>query len=137
MKLLLAVAGVVLISALTACGASHPSGVGFHSPTGHYTVEQVEEAFAAQTIDLHEEASQSLDGLGRAYLSLQPPHASVSIRHPARALAVVVENSERQPQLPGYSLLSRGIQLEQRGNVWVIFGAARASAAKSALTRLH
>jgi hypothetical protein len=127
-----AVAGVTILTALTACAASHPSGVGFHSPTGHYTVKQVEEAFAAQAIDLR---AREIPVLGRRYVALDPPGA-LSVRHPAHALAVLVENSEKQPQLPGDSLLTRGVQLEQRGNVWVIFGAARASAAKSARARL-
>jgi hypothetical protein len=112
----------LLVGILTACGSSRPQGVSFHSASGHYTVRQVEAAFAAQGIQLRL-AHEQIPG----YFVL---HGG---RTPPKSVAVLVKLSSG-PAGTGDSLT--GGQRLRRGNIWVSFDSPNAEAVKNALARL-
>jgi hypothetical protein len=118
----LLVAVVVLAGALAGCGSSRPKGVNFHSTSRHYTVTQVEAAFAAQGIQLrlaHE----------------QFPGYEVLHGGQKHLLTVLVALSAGQAVPTGYG--TNGDRTQRNGNVRVSFDPANAKPVESALARLH
>jgi hypothetical protein len=114
----------VLLGSLTGCGSSRPTGVGFHSARGRYTVTQVEAAFAAQGIQLRL-AHEQLPGEVVLHGGPKPPHL---------VTVLVGLAAGRAGPLPSEG---GGQHVQTQGNVRVSFDSSHAQAVTSALARLH
>jgi hypothetical protein len=109
----------LVLGALTGCGSSRPNGVNFHSASHHYTVNQVEEAFAAQGIRLREVAHR-----------LDPGVVPLRLDHLAEALVIVKASGIQYIDTQHH-------RYQKNGNVFVFFNASNGENVKTALARLH
>jgi hypothetical protein len=102
-------------------------GVSFHSPNNHYTVKQVEEAFAAQGVRLRKAKNHEIPGYVVLRRGQKPPQllAALVSTNQAATTGYVVGDSP-----PAY-------RIKKRGNVTVSFDSSDAQPVKSALSRLH
>jgi hypothetical protein len=108
-----------LVGVVTAagCGSS-----GFHSATHHYSVDQVEAAFAAHGIELRKDTQQKVP----AYVALRSDKISVT----------VVRGSKRS----GVPMVDLGFGPNaaiRHGNVLVIYQPAQKAPVTAALAALH
>jgi hypothetical protein len=113
---------LLAVALLLGCGSSRPKGVTFHSAGGHFTVTQVEAAFAAQGIQLRL-AHEQLPGF--------------EVLHAGRRhlITVLVGLSAGQAVPVGY--VAGGDRTRRNGNVHVSFDSSTAQAVGTALARLH
>lgn len=117
----LLVAVVLLLGSLTGCGSSRPKGVNFHSSSRHYTVTQVEAAFAAQGLPLRL-AHEQFPG----YVVLHGGETHL--------VTVLVGISGGQGIPAG---ATGGDRTQRNGNIRVAFDPSHAQAVENALARLH
>jgi hypothetical protein len=106
---------VVVIA--TGCGSS-----GFHSATHHYSVDQVEAAFAAHGIELRKEAQQRVP----AYVVLR-----------SDKVLVTVVRTPKANRLPLTDLGFGPDTATHHGNVLVIYKPAQRAPVTAALAALH
>ena len=120
--------GIVILGAVSGCGSSRPKGVNFHSASRHYTVREVESAFAAQGIPLQKDAKQPIPGSILLRGGHRPHLVSALVRVSGAngtyfVFLGVRSNSDRRTT--------------RHGNVAASFDPTNAEGVKAAFARLH
>jgi uncharacterized protein YceK len=118
---------VVALAITSGCGSSRTRPVGSHSATSHYTVKQVETAFAAQGVRLHRIDAPKSFGL----VILRRPSESPFIE------ALVRTPGTRPPDRVVLNGGTLSFRTRTHRNVTVLYALSTAPTVKAALAGLH
>ena len=133
MRVLPILVAVVVLGAASGCGSSRAAGINFHSARHHYTVTQVERAFAAQGIRLRRSRYSEFPSTVALSQAIPVGVNPMSVR-PGSLVSLLVRVSAGPTY--GHFNLPLGYRSQRHGNVRV-FASPPNRPVETALARLH
>ena len=121
---------LVAVAVTAGCGSSHTRSVGSHSATRHYSVRQVETAFAAHGVRLHQIEGREALGL-------------VILRGPSETQFIEAFVGSPDARPPDHVVLNRfngetlSFRRRKHGNITVFYARSTAPTVNAALAALH